>query len=360
MNRSRRIGGPLAPRLGLLRRRAAWALLRHSGLAAAIGRRYAGIGSIFGFHHVVPDVSAHLDGELYVGTDFLAAWLASLRKAGVEPISLDDAVGRIRDPGPRPSRRRFVVVTFDDGYADVVEHALPVLERYGAPFTLYVTTDLVEGGGCLWWLGLERVIRTNDTVDVTPMGKRFAASSRREKAAALAEVSAWVEADVPRRAALLRGVFERCGVAPGAVAAEAGLSREQLRALGRHPLATIGGHTTGHPWLAALSEAEAYRETADNKAFLENVCDRAIDHFAYPHGYRAHGEREAVLAGKAGFRTAVTGRPGCLFPEHRDHLLRLPRCAVGGSRTWPGFLHAQRHGAQRFIASRGGPPVVTS
>lgn len=343
--------------MGCLDVRPAWELLYRSGLSAAVGRGYAGIGAIFAFHRVAPDVSARLDRELYVSAGFLEAWLASVRKAGVPVVSMDEAVERIRDPGPRPSGRRFVVVSFDDGYADVVAHALPMLERFDAPFTVHVTTDLVDGRGCPWWLGLERLFRENDAVDVAPMERAFPAGSLEEKRSAAAEVTAWVAADEEQRAPLLRRVFDRYGVSLGAAAREAGLSLEQLRALGRHPLATVGGHTTSHPDLTKLGEAQAYREMADNKAWLEDVCGSPVRHFAYPHG--ACGLREAALARKAGFETAATVRSGCLFPEHRDHLLALPRCPVRGSRMWLSFLHAQRHGVPRFIQSRGGCPVAT-
>lgn len=338
--------------MGLTRTRLVWELLYRSGFSWAIGRRHAGLGAIFMFHRVAPDAPARVDADLCVSARFLGIWLGSLRRAGVQVISLDDAVRRILDPGVDPSRRRFVVITFDDGYADNLEHAVPVLERFGAPFTVYVTTRLVEGREGLWWLGLERLVRRRDTVDVAPMGKRFAASSRAEKAEAYREVSRWVGADVGRRAPLLGEVFERYGVSMSAATSEAGLSREQLRALARHPLATVGGHTTGHLDLTSLGEPEAYRELAGNKAFLEDLCGRPVEHFAYPYG--AGGAREAALAGRAGFRTAVTSRAGGLFPEHRSRLLLLPRYAAPGSRTWLSFMHARRHGVRRLRFARWG------
>ena len=350
------MNGLKRPRLRLLRRRVVVESVYRSGLSAAIGIRYGGIGSIFMFHHVVADVSAHLNGDLYVSARFFSAWLASLRKAGVEVISMSDAVERIRDPGPRPSKRRFVVITLDDGYSDNFTCALPILEKFSAPFTIYVTTYLVERGGGLWWIGLERLIAQNDAIEVAPMQKRFAISSLREKAAALYEITDWVAVDIERRAPMLREVFDRYGVSALDATDEAGLSREQLRALARHPLASIGGHTTGHRDLTGLDEQQAYREISDNKLFLENLLDIPIEHFAYPYG--ACSRREADLAEQAGFETSVTTRMGCLFPEHGDALLALPRCEGDGARMWLSFMHAQRHGVRRFIESRGGCPVV--
>ncbi len=350
------MNGLKRPPLRLMRRRSIVESVYRSGLSAAIGIRYGGIGSIFMFHHVVPDVSAHLNGDLYVSARFFNAWLASLRKSSVDIISLSDAVGRIRDPGPRPSKRRFVVITLDDGYADNFTCALPILEKFNAPFTLYVTTDLVERGGSLWWIGLERLIARNDAIEVAPMQKRFAISSLRAKTAALYEITDWAVLNIERRAPMLRAVFDRYGVSALDATDEAGLSREQLRALARHPLATIGGHTTGHHDLTGLNEQEAYREMSDNKLFLENLLDIPIEHFAYPYG--ACSRREADIAGQAGFKTSTTTRMGCLFPEHADDLLALPRCEGDGARMWLSFMHVQRHGLRRFIESRGGCPVV--
>ena len=207
-------------RMGVLNVRLTWEILYRSGLSAAIGCRYAGIGSIFMFHRVVPCVSAHLDGELCVTPGFLQAWLTSMRKAGVAVVSMDDAVERIGEAGRDSARGRFVVITFDDGYADNVIYGLPVLERFEAPFSLYVTTDMVEGSGYLWWLGLEHLFRMNDVLDVPPMNKRFTAASPKEKAAALAAVTAWVGTDIGQHAPLLRDVFERYGVSLGAVTKE--------------------------------------------------------------------------------------------------------------------------------------------
>lgn len=350
------MNGLKMPRLRLMRRRSVVEPIYRSGLSATIGIRYAGIGSIFMFHHVVPDVSAHLNGALYVSAPFLSAWLASLRKAGVDVISLSDAVERIRDPGARASKRRFVVITLDDGYADNFTCALPVLEKFNAPFTVYVTTDMVERGGYLWWIGLERLIARNDAIEVAPMQKRFAISSLREKTTALYEITDWVAVDIERRAPMLRDVFERYGVSVIAATDDAGLSQGQLRSLARHPLSTIGGHTTGHRDLTGLNEEQAYREISDNKIFLENLLDIPIEHFAYPYG--SCGAREADLAAQAGFKTAVTTRMGCLFPEHRDNLMALPRSEGDGARMWISFMQVQRHGVRRFIESRGGYPVV--
>ena len=341
------------PRLGLLRRRAAWEVLGRSGISRVVGRRYAGLGSVFAFHRVAPAHSAGADPDLTVTSVLLEAYLRSLRRAGVEVISSGEAVERLGAP---PSARPFVVIHFDDGYRDTLRCALPLLEAFGAPFTVFPATTLVENRGASWWIGLDRLVRTRETVEVAPMERRFDTSSARRKARAGRTVSEWVRADLPHRAPQLRAVFDRYRISVSAAEAEAGLSRDELRALARHPLATVGGHTTSHPDLTALEVSAASREIRENRIWLETLCERPVAHFTFPYG--RGGEREARLAAEAGFTTAFTTTGGGLFPEHRDRLLFLPRHPVAGSRTTLRSLEAERRGVRRFLESRAGSPLV--
>ena len=58
----------------------------------------------------------------------------------------------------RDFSRRFACFTFDDGYRDNRDFALPVMREFGAPLTVYVASDFAEGTGKLWWIALEKVI----------------------------------------------------------------------------------------------------------------------------------------------------------------------------------------------------------
>ena len=68
-------------------------------------------------------------------------------------------------------RRRFVAVTFDDGYRDNLEFAYPILKKYEVPFTVYVATSFADRIGELWWLALEAVIAQNDMIGLLLDGR---------------------------------------------------------------------------------------------------------------------------------------------------------------------------------------------
>jgi peptidoglycan/xylan/chitin deacetylase (PgdA/CDA1 family) len=69
-----------------------------------------------------------------------------------------------------------------------------------------------------------------------------------------------------------------------------------------------------------------------SRARIEQVLQRPVTHLAYPYGDRAAaGAREFALAGTAGYKTAVTTRPGMVFPENAGHLTALPRVSLNGN-----------------------------
>ena len=106
------------------------------------------------------------------------------------------------------------------------------------------------------------------------------------------------------------------------------LGKDELRQLARHPLVTVGAHTTSHAALPMLKAERARAEMVENKAFLEQLLGRVVKSLAYPYG--ACGAREAALAREAGFASAFTTQASPVYPRHRDALHALPRVGVRG------------------------------
>ncbi len=289
-----------------------------SGIGKVIARRMSGV--ILMFHEV------QLEGRPTLGRptsirvlEFALRWL---RREGWKIVDLDEGLQRLEDP--RPSQR-FAVLTFDDGTRDLVSCALPVLESYSAPFTAYIPTGALTKELYSWWLGLREVFRTSDSVTIEPMGTRFECPTIAKKRKAIAEIESWVSSDY-RRAALLNATFRSAGISLELLNREYFLGEKELRALARTRLASIGGHTTSHIALATLDREIARQEMADNRAYLENLTQRPVRHFANPYGNPAAcGRREADLAEQLGFLSAVTTRHGHLNSNHRGDHFMLPR-----------------------------------
>jgi peptidoglycan/xylan/chitin deacetylase (PgdA/CDA1 family) len=326
---------------------------QYSGLRSALALRYRGAGTIFMLHSVVARGEDYPDHSLRCPAETLAAALRFLRDAGVEFVSLDEMLERLQFPSGRP----FAAFTFDDGFADSLTQALPVMERFRAPMTVYVATGMIERTMDAWWLGLAEWIRRSDRVALPDAGPAFDCPDPAAKKRAFVAIEAAIHRDydlLPR----LRAAIAAQGIDCAALLDREALTVEQLKELARHPLVTIGGHTETHINLARASDTAVYHEMTSNRRFLEAATGKPVLHFAYPFGNaRACGERESAYAWAAGFHTAVTTRSGAIFPAHLEHPHALPREVLSADDT-PASLRCKLDGVYRAIQSQLGDPIA--
>jgi peptidoglycan/xylan/chitin deacetylase (PgdA/CDA1 family) len=316
--------------------RAGLEALYFSGAHFLLRPIFAGVGAIFMLHHVRParrDVEFQPNRHLEVEPEFLRAMLEHVRGLDVDIVTMDEMHARLVE---RNFARRFACFTFDDGYRDNRDFALPVMREFDAPFTVYVASDFAEGMGRLWWIALETVIAKATSIEV-PIGgvaTRVDTSTPVAKQAAFDRLHDWLRG-LPGEHDLQREVESLCarhGVDPSRVAQELCMSWHELKDFADDPLVTIGAHAITHCNLARQSEATAAFEIATSRARIEDTLRRPILHFAYPYGDRiAAGPREFSLAKAAGFKTAVTTRPGMIFPASAEHLTALQRVSLNGN-----------------------------
>lgn len=322
-----------------------------------------GQGAILMFHRVRPRLEQSFEPNqpLEIDVLFLDALLKHLREREFEIVSLDAALVSLREQ--QEGRPPFVVLTFDDGYRDLALHALPVLERYRAPFTAYVTAGFAEGSARLWWVELEEAIRRLPRLDIVVAGRRFVRStaSAREKARAFSELYWRLRAGGDEELLLVAAALcAQAGVEPRVLTQSLCLDWSGLRELARNELATIGAHTLTHPRLAKLDLSLARHEMAEGRKRIEDELGVDARHFSYPVGDpTSAGKREFELAAELGFASAVTTRPGMIFPEHGDHFFALPRLSINGSRQSLASVDVLLSGAP-FALMNGGRRVLAA
>lgn len=210
-----------------------------------------------------------------------------------------------------------VAVTFDDGYADNLTEALPVLEEVGVPATFFVSSGHLESGGGFWWDELDRLATGPSSppprfvLDDPEHGRAWPTATGAEREAMgrdLLELA--MRVDAVRRAAWL-AQLRAWAPAPPPRPADRALNAAELKALASSPLVTIGAHTVTHSSLAALSDADQAREIVDSKRRLEEILGRPVDVFSYPFGRRCDYNAASIRACReAGFRKAATAFPG--------------------------------------------------
>lgn len=325
-----------------------------SGAVLFLRGSYSGRGAALTFHRLHPSPREQLFDGLCFSEAGLIALLEHCLRSGIDVVDINEALRRLQTN----DRRYFVLLTFDDGYRDNYSRVLPIMSRFGLPFTVFVCTSIIERTLDYWWGGLFDLFSRHDEVEIEPMAMRFTLRHSRDKQAALRKVTGWVGENVALRSAELAPTFRRYGVVPADLLDQDAMTEEELCSLSESPLATIGGHGVTHRPLAALSEAEAAREIIDNRAYLEQVTGQKVEHFAYPFGdSSACNWREAELVRSAGYVSAFTTRTGNLFPQHSTLPFMLPRGGMDPLREGVYHTEAMFAGVHRFLKSGGGPPI---
>ena len=314
--------------------RAGLETLYFTGAHVALRPLFQGVGVILTLHHVKPSRPGTFQPNrlLEVSPGFFTSVVRRLRRSGLDIVSLDEMHRRLVE---RDFKKRFVCLTFDDGYRDLLQFAYPVLKKNEVPFALYVPTGFADRIGEIWWVALERIIARNNRVGLYIDGdeRHFDCATDAEKKHIYEQLYWWLRSLKTEEE--LRGVIRdlclRYGVDMKAICDELCMSWEDIAELSFDPLVTIGAHTVNHPILKKTSDRVARSEMEMSRAVIETAIGIRPEHFAYPVGDpTAADSREFAIAGELGFKTAVTTRPGVLFPEHREHLMALPRISLNG------------------------------
>jgi peptidoglycan/xylan/chitin deacetylase (PgdA/CDA1 family) len=245
------------------------------------------------------------------------------------------------------SRHRFVCLTFDGAYKDVMTSAYPVLSRHRVPFTVYVPTAFPDGIGEAWWLALEQVIAQERRISLIMDRKErhFDVPGVAEKYQLYDFLSHWMRSlEAAERSAAIKDLCTRYAVDLAALSREAALDWGDLTTLAADPLVTVGGATVNFPVLSNMKDTAAQREMTMGRAVVEAALRRDVRHFAYPFGDRQSWQRKHMaMAEEAGFVSAVSTIPGVIESAGHTPLLALPRI------TWDGRLHSLR--AMRVMLS---------
>jgi peptidoglycan/xylan/chitin deacetylase (PgdA/CDA1 family) len=220
-----------------------------------------------------------LPGHLAVRPEEFARQVGYLKGGGFASLRAAD-LARLRQTG-RELPERPVVLTFDDGFADVHDRALPLLASHGVTATLFVTTGWIADGG-------------------PPRGPGQG------------------RARLPDSGMLSWSQIEEL--------AEAGIE--------------IGAHTLTHPQLDQLRPAALRRELQDSKHLLEDRLGMAVTGLSYPYGYSSRRVRAAAAAAGYSYACAVANR----LARDSDDQLSLPRVTIGTAASSHAFARILRAG----------------
>ena len=276
---------------------------------------------------------------------FLDRAIGALKRWKYDIVSMDEACRRAVTLA---SPRRFVCLTFDGGYKDLMTSAYPVLSRHGVPFTVYVPTAFPDGVGEAWWLALEAIIarenRVSLVIDRKELHFDIANARRKSISSMIFSKAGCARLPPPDLSAAINDLCRRYSVDLAALSREASLDWSDLAKLAADPLVTIGSATVNYPVLSNLKDAAALREMTMGRAVARGRVPPRRQAFRLSVRRRASLRRQhAAMAEEAGFVSAVSAIPGVVETEGRTNLHALPRIA------WDGRLRSLR--AMRVMLS---------
>jgi peptidoglycan/xylan/chitin deacetylase (PgdA/CDA1 family) len=280
--------------------------------------------SILIFHRVLPQPDPLFPGEVDARQfDQMLGWIGKWCNV----LPLDQAVSRLRE-GRLPPRA--AAITFDDGYADNHDIALPILERHGMSATFFIATSFLNGGR-MWNDTVIEAVRTTraERIDLREFGIAPPADESDWPLVSLSRRRTFISAvlgklkytDPALRAGLAEAVAARLG---GSLPDDLMMSSAQVQQM-RHRGMQIGAHTHTHPILARLDRDAVRDEILTSKRRLETLLDEPVSLFAYPNGRPTQdyaGETVEVLR-ELDFGVAVTTAKGAA--NRATDPLQLPR-----------------------------------
>lgn len=232
-----------------------------------------------------------------------------------------------------------LVITLDDGYADALTHARPILEAHSAPATVFVASGFVTGQREFWWDELERLVLTPPSLPER-LELRLPDTVFERTLSDLGRAQLYLDLNrlleplpASARESALEQLSRQTG-APHAVREDVRpLKPEELPVLAADGLVEIGAHTVHHVRLGSLPIDEQREEIEGSKRALEAALGHEVVSFSYPYGtagsFGRHAER---IVREAGFLGAVTTQLGGKLPwasvSARSDRFALPRTAT--------------------------------
>lgn len=274
--------------------------------------------SILIFHRVLAERDPLLPSEPTAEEFDL---LLSHLKARFTVLPLQDAVERLYG---RRLPRAALAITFDDGYADNLSVAAPLLRKHALPATLFVATGYLDGG--IMWN--DRVIaafrstsRPDLDLDTLGLGKFSTATTAERRDGMERVLRALKYRPAAERERLARAVADAAAIE---TPSKLMLTCDGARALAGYGVA-VGAHTLTHPILARTPAGDAWREIAEGKRELEAIVGRGVSLFAYPNGRPGddYAPEHVRMVREAGFAAAVSTAWGAA--DCASDRLQLPR-----------------------------------
>ena len=287
-------------------------LLYHSGLWRPVSRLRPNGLVILNYHRIRQDHTTEpclLDDGVFGPTQSAFERQVKWLKANFEVLPEAELLNVVRHT--ERFRSRFAAITFDDGYRDNYDLALPILNAHAVPAIFFVCPAFIEERHIGWWDTIAYLVKAAPKGAILVRGETIPLNG--PKAVAIRKLHGWMKLrPATETAGLMVELSEACGVAlpDHALRDRQLMTWDQIREAGRRGIA-IGSHTHTHRVLAGLTEEDQRWELLQSKAALEAQIGRPVRTLAYPvGGYQNFTAVTMRLARDCGYEGAFSFHTG--------------------------------------------------
>ena len=238
------------------------------------------------------------------------------------------------EKGGKPS----IIITFDDGYQDNYINALPILERYQVPATIFVSSGNIDTKKEFWWDDIERLFLLNDNLPekyhlVTSTGiYDFLLSTEENIKDCYMKLHTILKELQPEERTY---ILEKMEIELNPTTEYRNLYRtmntKEILEMDKSPYIVIGGHTVTHTKLAIQSTSMQKMEIEESKRVLENLLKRPLTVFSYPFGAKSDYTNDTIkLLKEVGYKKVAANYPGTVHSWNRS-TYEIPRWLI---RNW--------------------------
>lgn len=254
--------------------------------------------------------------------------------------------------------RNSVCITFDDGYADNLYNALPVIEKYKIPVTIFISTNFMNSFKEYWWDELERIFLINPihkTLSIDIKGKRYNWTIQND------EDSLFVYKQIHpllkyitenERETVINSLFEWAQKDRNQIRkSHRSLNESEVKKLSDSSCIEIGSHTLSHPCLSAEKAELQNQQIAESKIVLETLLGKPILSFSYPFGgLKDFNDKSKASVFLSGYNCGIANFPG--LTDAKTDIFSIPRNLI---RDW----NPQQFEAEINSLFSGKPGIVT-
>lgn len=234
-------------------------------------------------------------------------------------VSLTEIVDWILGEGKIP--KNSVALTFDDGYQNFIDYALPILEKYSAPATVYVSTSLINSEPNVQFEHrLFAAISSAQTISVESpyISINTEVDNIKSMRKAYNYLSTQYKQLCENKREKLIGKLGEGNIESGHL-----LTSNDIKQLGKHPLLSVGSHSHEHIAHSGLSKERQMLNIQKSQEELEQLLGKSVEHFSYPYG--SFDNKMLNIIGDSDFRSAVISTGMTISPRHWNRSYRIPR-----------------------------------